>query len=216
MKIRLLAPLFAIGLGFALQPAVVFAQDQQPEVEEKSAEEHKADDEKAEKEDKEKVTKMMKVFKALEGEWTGKEKVEYNNEIPGQKNKPDAAWDDTWKGFFTQNGRYFEMEGATSGALASTYKWVVTYDSGDDIYKAWSFGTTGFSEYTGELSDDKKSVIWTSFREGENFDMEDTFEFQVDGNSCKASGENVLKFSNGGTINYSTHTSSYTRKKVEI
>jgi hypothetical protein len=229
MKIRPFAPLFpvlalALGIGFA---PFSLAQDEKKDnnedeeelqgIEEKSAEDHEKEDEESEAKDKEETIKMMKVFKSLEGEWTGKEVVDYNNDLPGLKNKPDKEWNDTWKGFFTQEGRYFEMTGATTGKMASTYHWTVTYDSNDNEFKAWSFGSTGYSEYEGELSDDGKSVKWSHSNELEIMDVEDTFEFRVDGNSCKAKGETTLISKDGSNSQtYSTHTSTYTRKKVEL
>jgi hypothetical protein len=178
----------------------------------------KAEEEQAEKEEAAKLKKMMAVFKSLEGEWVGKEKIDYNNELPGFKNKPDVEWNDEWKGFYTQNGRYFEMTGKTDGEMASTYHWYVTYDAGDEEYRAWSFGSTGYSEFSGELSDDGKSVLWTKFTDGGVNNLEDTFELRADGNKCKASGEmNIVSPDNEEVkINFYKQSSSYTRKKVEI
>ncbi len=217
MKLKFVLPVLTLGLlMLPSQPAM--AQDEDPrESVEPSKEDHEKEDAESEQKDKETTVKMMKVFKALEGEWKGKETVDYNNELPGMKNKPDMEWEDTWRGFYTQGGRYFEMEGETKGKLASTYRWMVTYDSGEETYRAWSFGSTGFSQYDGELSKDGKSVVWTHTNEMEAMDVKDTFEFRVDGNSCEASGETLLMSKDGeNSQSYSEHKSTYTRKKVEI
>jgi hypothetical protein len=181
-----------------------------------SAEELEKQSKEAKEKDKATLAKMMAVFKSLEGEWIGQEKVDYNEQFPGNKNRKDISWDDEWKGFYTQEGRYFEMTGKTSNGEDSTYHWYVTFDSDDDIYRAWNFGTGGYGEFTGELSDDGKSVIWTRLSSGEMTNVEDTFELRAEGGKCKAKGEVNLVSPGGDKLNYSKQSSSYTRKKLEI
>jgi hypothetical protein len=111
-----------------------------------------------EKESNATIRKMLRVFKPLEGEWTGTEKVEHV-EKPFQP--LDKEWKDEWKGFFTVDGRYFEMTGQTSGEETTTYRWVCTWDVKEEQYKAWYFGETSQTLYTGDLSKDGKYVIWT-------------------------------------------------------
>ena len=76
-----------------------------------------------------KIKKMLDVFKPLEAEWVGEEKVEYNSELPGQENKKAVTWKDEWKGFYTDAGRYFKMTGKTDGKIKSTYEWTGSDDS---------------------------------------------------------------------------------------
>lgn len=152
------------------------------------------------------VRKMLTVFKPLEGEWTGEEKIEHREE----RFKPfDKAWKDTWRGFYTVDGRYFEMTGQTEGDEKTSYRWVCTWDSRDEAYKAWYFGETSQTVYTGELSKDSKYVIWSV--EDEETDTETKFSMIADGDRVKCSGTDR----SGGRI-VSRQSSNYTRKRVEL
>ncbi|MBP7950819.1 MAG: hypothetical protein KA004_14300 [Verrucomicrobiales bacterium] len=240
MKQHLLSVFTGLALAgtLFLSPATLRAQDDKKEEkkEEKPAEEGKKNEEKKEGEDRElsdeeqeklqaeqeaeelaKIKKMLEVFKSLEGEWVGEEKVEYNNDLPGQETKKAVTWKDEWKGFFSDAGRYFKMTGKTDGKIKSTYEWTVTYDADNEEYRAWSFGSNGWGEYTGELADDGKAVSWLKIREGDEIDIEDTFELRADGNKCSASGETLLVTKDGKKkVNYAKQSSSYTRRKIEI
>jgi hypothetical protein len=152
------------------------------------------------------IRKMLKVFKSLEGEWTGTEKVEHSDD---QFKALDESWKDTWKGFFTMDGRYFEMTGQTEGSQNTAYRWVCTWVPSEDAYKAWYFGETGQTLYTGELSSDGKYVIWSVENEDET--TQTKFSMIADGDRVKCSGTDRI----GGRV-FSRQSSSYTRKKVEL
>jgi hypothetical protein len=202
-------------------PSSVQAQEEEKKPAAPEEQDDGKSDEQKEKEAQEKdlkqVRKMLQVFRSLEGEWTGSEKITYNKELPALKDKKEKEWKDEWKGFYTQDGRFFEMTGKSDGDLSSTYHWYVTYDSENEEYRAWNFGSHGFSEYTGELSDDGKAVVWSKVSEGEEVDVEDTFELRGDGNRCTAKGETKIISKDGRTtVNYAEQNSTYTRKKIEI
>ncbi len=152
------------------------------------------------------IRKMLKVFTALEGEWTGKEKIEHTEE---EDKAFDIAWNDVWKGFFTMEGRYFEMTGQTDGENASTYRWVCTWLPAEESYQAWYFGETTQTLYTGELSSDGKYVIWT--RTDEVTEAETKFSMIPEGDRVKCAGTDRKD----GRVS-SRQSSSYTRKKVEL
>ena len=159
-----------------------------------------------EKEAKATIHKMLKVFKPLAGEWTGTEKVEHRDE---PFKVLDKEWKDEWKGFFTVDGLYFEMTGQTQGEESTTYRWVCTWDVKEEAYKAWYFGETGNTVYTGALSSDGKHVTWTF--ENEESQSVTKFSMIPDGDRVKCSGTDKLR----GEL-FSRQSSSYTRKKVEL
>lgn len=210
--------------AFALSLPVVRAQDKKdeaPKSEETEEEEESTDEEEAPKFDAEEfkkkskedekernatIRRMLRVFKSLEGEWTGTEKVEHRDE---RLKALDKEWKDQWKGFYTVDGRYFEMTGQTEGEESTSYRWVCTWDVREEAYKAWYFGETSQTVYSGELSKDGKYVIWTV--EDEENGSQTRFSMIPDGDRVKCSGTDRL----GGQI-WSRQTSSYTRKKVEI
>jgi hypothetical protein len=152
------------------------------------------------------IRKMLKVFKTLDGEWTGTEKIEHADE---QFKALDQQWKDVWKGFYTMDGRYFEMTGKTEGENNSIYRWVCTWVPSDEAYKAWYFGENGQTLYTGELSSDGKYVIWTVENEDET--TQTKFSMIADGDRVTCSGTDRI----GGRV-FSRQSSSYTRKKVEL
>jgi len=154
----------------------------------------------------EEIRKMLKVFKSLEGEWTGTEKVEHADE---PFKALDESWKDTWKGFYTVDGRYFEMTGKTEGSQNTSYRWICTWVPAEDTYKAWYFGETGQTLYTGELSGDGKHVIWSV--EDEEQGTQTKFSMIADGDKVKCSGTDRI----AGKV-FSRQSSSYTRKKVEL
>jgi hypothetical protein len=159
-----------------------------------------------EKESNDTIRKMLKVFKPLQGEWTGTEKVEHAE----AKFKPlDKEWKDEWKGYYTVDGRYFEMTGQTSGDESTSYRWVCTWDMKEEVYKAWYFGETSQTLYTGELSRDNKYVVWTV--ENEETLSQTKFSMVADGDRVKCSGTDRIN-----NRVWSRQSSSYTRKKVEI
>jgi hypothetical protein len=159
-----------------------------------------------EKETNAAIQRMMKVFRPLAGEWTGTEKVEHRDE---RFKALDKEWKDEWKGFFTVEGRYFEMTGATQGEESTTYRWVCTWDVKEEAYKAWYFGETSQTLYTGQLSQDGKYVTWTV--ENDENGSQTRFSMIPDGDRVKCSGTDRL----GGQL-FSRQSSSYTRKKVEL
>lgn len=184
-------------------------QDAEEEGEERppfNAEEYKKKVKEQQKESDAQIRKMLKVFKPLEGEWTGTEKVEHTDD---QFKALDKEWKDIWKGFYTVDGRYFEMTGKTEGEDPQSYRWVCTWDTSEEAYKAWYFGETSQTLYTGELSSDGKYVIWTVANE--DTESETKFSMIADGDKVKCSGTDRL----AGRV-FSRQSSSYTRKKVEL
>ncbi len=152
------------------------------------------------------ITKMMKVFQTLEGSWTGRESLRFEEE-----GRPSQSWKDEWEGKFTMGGRYFEMAGQTEGEdLNSSYKWICTYDVAEQRYRAWYFGDNSQNEYSGKLSQDGKHVIWTV--KSEINGAESRFTMKAEGNRVKCHGTDTLV---DGTL-FSTQTSEYTRKRVEL
>jgi hypothetical protein len=211
--LRLLA-LAALGSCFALSPLPCRAQAEGQPVQEESdedsppfdAEEYKKQMKEKEKAANTEIKKMLRVFKPLEGEWSGKEKVEHEAE---PFKAFDKEWGDVWKGFFTTDGRYFEMTGQTDGEDSAGYRWVCTWVPSEECYKAWYFGETVQTLYTGELSSNGKYVIWS--REDEEGETETQFEMVADGDRVKCSGTDRM----AGRV-FSRQSSSYTRKKVEL
>lgn len=186
------------------------------EAKDEKKEEADEDEKDAEKEELAAINAKLAVFKSLEGEWTGEEKIEYNPELR-KDDKTEVKWKDEWKGFFTNEGRYFEMTGKTKGEVESTYHWYVTYDVQNEEFRAWSFGSNGWGEYTGQLTDDNKAVLWEKNKEGEQVDISDTFELRAKGDKCTATGETKIVSKDGRiSRNYAKQNSSYTRKKIEI
>ena len=170
------------------------------------ADEFKRKSKEEEKERNVVIRKMLRVFKPLEGEWTGTEKVEHREK---QFKSLDKEWKDVWKGYYTVDGRYFEMVGETQGEDATSYRWVCTWDVKEEAYKAWYFGETSQTVYTGELSNDGKHVVW-SVADEESGTLT-RFSMIPDGDRVKCSGTDRI----GGQL-WSRQSSSYTRKKVEI
>ncbi len=219
MKNQLLSlTIAALTALFVFTPTILPAQDRftpvadeeaepdEGEVPEFNPEEWKKKNKEDEKQANATIRKMLKVFKPLSGEWTGTEKVEHLDE----RFKPlDKDWKDSWKGFFTVDGRYFEMTGQTEGAESTSYRWICTWDVREETYKAWYFGETGQTLYTGELSGDGKHVIWTV--ENEENGSETKFSMIPDGDRLKCSGTDKL----AGQV-WSRQSSSYTRKKLEL
>ena len=214
MKNQLLSLIVAaLAAIFTLTPAILPAQDDQDEEAGPSKEERERQLEELKKKNKAEekladatVRKMLKVFKPLAGEWTGTEKVEHSDEA---LKLLDKEWKDTWKGFYTVDGRYFEMTGQTEGEESTSYRWICTWDVREETYKAWYFGEISQTLYTGVLSGDGKHVIWSMENEANN--SETKFSMIPDGDRVKCSGTD--KF--GGQL-WSRQSSSYTRKKVEL
>lgn len=218
MKTQLLSLMVAaLAAIFAFTPTILPAQDNNDEAADEEAVPDKEELERKLKEWKEKakedekksnetIRKMLKVFKPLAGEWTGTEKVEHVEE--GLK-ALDKEWKDTWKGFYTVDNRYFEMTGQTEGEEPTSYRWVCTWDVREETYKAWYFGETSQTLYTGDLSGDGKHVIWTV--ENEANESQTKFSMIPDGDRVKCSGTDRVN----GEL-WSRQTSSYTRKKVEL
>jgi hypothetical protein len=159
-----------------------------------------------EKESNDTIRRMLRVFKPLQGEWTGTEKVEH---VEAKFKALDKSWKDEWKGVYTVDGRYFEMTGQTSGEESTSYRWVCTWDVKEEAYKAWYFGETSQTVYTGELSKDGKYVVWSV--ENEESFSSTKFSMIADGDRVKCSGTDRIR-----NRVWSRQSSSYTRKKVEI
>jgi len=152
------------------------------------------------------VSKMMKVFSSLEGAWTGSESLLYE-----ENRLPEKNWKDEWEGKYTMGGRYFEMTGQTSGEdMNSAYKWICTWDASQKRYRAWYFGDNSQNEYSGKLSQDGKFVTWAV--KSEINGSQSRFTMKAEGNRVKCHGTDVLA---DGTL-FSTQTSEYTRKRVEL
>ena len=228
MKTQRLLP-FAVAIvmsGF-VPAGFISAQDDQkdkPAPQESTTDEDKDAAKKLAEAEKEAEAKQsadikakLAVFKSLEGEWVGEETIDYNEEMRRPEAPKTVKWKDEWKGFFTNDSRYFEMTGKTSGSVNSTYHWYVTYDTENEEYRAWSFGSNGWGEYSGQLTDDGKAVHWEKSREGENMDMTDTFELRGKGDKCTAAGETKFTSKDGSISQvYAKQHSLYTRKKIEI
>jgi len=218
MKTQLLSLMVAaLAAIFTFTPTILPAQDNNDEAADEEAVPDKEELERKLKEWKEKakedekksnetIRKMLKVFKPLAGEWTGTEKVEHADE--GLK-ALDKEWKDTWKGFYTVDGRYFEMTGQTEGEEPTSYRWVCTWDAREDAYKAWYFGETSQTLYTGELSNDGKHVVWSVVDEDSG--TQTKFSMIPDGDRVKCSGTDRI----GGQL-WSRQASNYTRKRVEL
>jgi hypothetical protein len=182
-----------------------------------AAKELEAEEKAAEKEEADTITAKLAVFKTLEGEWVGEESIDYNPEFRKPGAPETVSWKDEWKGFYTNENRYFEMTGKTAGKVNSTYHWYVTYDTQGEEYRAWSFGSNGWGEYKGQLTDDGKAVRWEKSREGDSVDINDTFELRGKGDKCTASGDTKIASKDGSVSrNYAKQHSIYTRKKIEI
>ncbi len=152
------------------------------------------------------VAKMMKVFAALEGAWTGQESLRYEED-----RLPEKSWKDEWEGKFTMGGRYFEMAGQTKGEdMNSAYKWICTYDAAQERYRAWYFGDNSHNEYVGSLSQDGRHVIWSV--ESPLNGSKTRFTMKAEGNRVKCHGTDTLA---DGSL-FSTQSSEYTRKRVEL
>jgi hypothetical protein len=187
------------------------------ETQESSESEESAEEKAAEQKETATLQAKLAVFKSLEGEWIGEEAVDYNPEFRKEGAPASVKWKDEWKGFFTNEGRYFEMTGKTAGKVNSTYHWYVTYDTENEEYRAWSFGSNGWGEYKGQLTDDGKAVLWEKSREGESVDISDTFELRGKGDKCTASGETKIISKDGSVSrNYAKQHSLYIRKKISI
>jgi hypothetical protein len=209
MKHRLLSLLTALfAATFLVAAPAAYAQDDEEQEEEApmSPEEFKKFLKEREKENREAVLKMLKVFKPLEGEWTGTEKIEHTKE---EDKIFDKEWKDEWKGFYTLDGTHFEMTGQTQGDEPTQYRWICTWDADEETYKAWYFGLNGQNFYTGELSEDGKYVIWST--ENEDTGYSSKFSMIPDGDRLKCDGKDRRE----GRI-LSRQSSSYTRKKVAI
>jgi hypothetical protein len=217
MKLKFLTAIqcFAAILLVAAPPALR-AQEKEPpsnepdqefpaEPEQPSAEELQERIKQEAAQEKAELTKMMNVFKTLEGAWTGEENLRYE-----ENRLPPKTWKDVWEGKFTFGGRYFEMSGQTSGELASAYKWICTWDTTSQSYQAWYFGDNSQNEYTGKLSQDGKFVTW-SMRNPAN-GAQSRFSMKAEGNRVKCHGTDTLA---DGSL-FSTQTSEYTRKRVEL
>ncbi|MDB6133796.1 MAG: hypothetical protein JWM59_2039 [Verrucomicrobiales bacterium] len=171
-----------------------------------SPEEFKERMKKKEAADKATVAKMMKVFSSLEGEWTGQEELKFED-----ASTPPLQWKDQWKGVYTMGSKYFEMTGKTAGEdMNSEYKWICTYDVEAQRYRAWYFGDNAINQYVGMLSEDGKHVVWRTRSRVTGAESE--FTMQAEGNRLKCRGTDTLP--NGDL--FSTQTSEYTRKRVDL
>ncbi len=221
MKLKFLPPFtcLAVLLHCALVLPSWSQEDKEPNHSKEPAEEESAEEsapmtpeqfeaqmKKEREEEKASVDKMMKVFSSLEGAWTGRESLTYE-----ENRLPAKSWKDEWEGKFTFGGRYFEMTGQTSGDdLNSAYKWVCTYDASLQRYRAWYFGDNAQNEYGGKLSQDGKYVIWTIKNTSNG--SESRFTMKAEDNRVKCHGTDTLA---DGSL-FSTQTSEYTRKRVEL
>jgi hypothetical protein len=155
--------------------------------------------------EKEQIAKMMKVFNSLEGSWTGRESLRYEED-----RLPAKSWKDEWEGKFTFGGRYFEMLGQTAGEdLNSAYQWICTWDVALQRYRAWYFGDNSQNEYAGKLSTDGTHVIWSIKSPNGSTSR---FTMKAEGNRVKCHGTDTLA---DGSL-FSTQSSEYTRKRVEL
>lgn len=152
------------------------------------------------------ISKMMAVFKPLEGTWTGEEKLEYVD-----KSQKDKTWKDEWTGKFTFGGRYFEMDGQTEGDDPSAYRWICTFDPDVMGYRAWYFGDRSTTEYSGTLNKEKTAVIWKTETKLQTGTYTSEFTMVAKGHRVECSGADKV---NGKTN--TRQSSRYTRKRISL
>ena len=197
MKLTAPAILWA-ALALIAAPALP-AQDEPPDSEEARAE--------AQAEKLATIKEKLKYFESHVGEWVGSE--EYHV-IPTDTTLTTT---DEWKGFFSLEGTHFEMHGkGVSDDGPTTYKWICTYDTDEEVYRAWYFDSDGNHEvFEMDWDDTKKVLVWTSATDED--DRVSSFFMRVEGNEIKGEGETTLGDGNQPLIK---HTMTYKKKRIRI
>jgi hypothetical protein len=153
------------------------------------------------------IKEKLKYFESHVGEWVGSE--EYHV-IPTDTTLTTT---DEWKGFFSLEGTHFEMHGkGVSDDGPTTYKWICTYDTEEEVYRAWYFDSDGNQErFEMDWDDAKKVLVWTSAADED--DRVSSFFMRVEGNEIKGEGETTLGDGNEPLIK---HTMTYKKKRIRI
>jgi hypothetical protein len=153
------------------------------------------------------IKEKLKYFESHVGEWVGAE--EYHV-IPTDAT---LSTTDEWKGFFTLEGTHFEMHGkGVSDDGPTTYKWICSYDTEDEVYRAWYFDSDGNQEiFEMDWDEEKKVLVWTS--DPDEDERVSTFFMKVEGNEIKGEGETTMAGSNEPLIK---HTMTYKKKRIRI
>ncbi|MFN0130870.1 MAG: hypothetical protein ACKV19_29765 [Verrucomicrobiales bacterium] len=197
--IKLLAPVvLSVALLTGGAP-LLLAQDEVPEAEE------------AAREQEEKlatIKEKLKYFESHVGEWVGSE--EYHV-IPTDTTLTTT---DEWRGSFSLEGTHFEMQGkGVSDDGPTTYKWICTYDTESEIYRAWYFDSDGNQEnFEMDWDEAKKVLVWKSSADDDD-DRVSTFYMKVEGNEIKGEGATTMAGSDEPLVK---HTMTYKKKRIRI
>lgn len=153
------------------------------------------------------VKDKMKYFESHVGEWVGEE---IYHVLPTDV---ESSSKDEWKGFFSMEGTHFEMHGkGVSDEGTTIYKWICTFDTTQEIYRAWYFDSNGNrDQFQMDWDDEKKVLVWYS--EDEEIGTLSTFFMRVNGNEISGEGETSAADSGAPLIK---HTMTYKKKRLKI
>jgi hypothetical protein len=153
------------------------------------------------------IKEKMKYFESHVGEWVGEE---HYHSIPNDRKFNTK---DEWKGYFSLEGTHFEMHGrGVSDDGPTTYTWICSYDTENEVYRAWYFDSDGNTDtFQMEWDDERKVLLWTS--EDEDDERTSTFFMKVEGNTITGEGETTIGGSDEPVIK---HTMSYKKKRIRI
>lgn len=196
---KLLAPVVVLVALLVGGAPLLLAQDEAPEAEE------------AAREQEEKlatIKEKLKYFESHVGEWVGSE--EYHV-IPTDTTLTTT---DEWRGAFSLEGTHFEMQGkGVSDDGPTTYKWICTYDTEAEVYRAWYFDSDGNQEnFEMDWDEAKKVLVWKSSADDDD-DRISTFYMKVEGNEIKGEGETTTAGSDEPLVK---HTMTYKKKRIRI
>jgi hypothetical protein len=153
------------------------------------------------------VQEKMRYFQSHIGLWEGTQKYHslFNDE------KSESL--DKWEGYFSLNRTHFEMDGeGREGEKKTTYKWVVTYLTDEEVFRAWYFDSNGNrSEYEIEWDADEDTMVWTTSDEENG--IESSFTLKVSGEEINGAGKS-LRADNGEIL--ATQKIKYKKKSVSI
>ncbi len=153
------------------------------------------------------IKEKLKYFESHVGDWVGLD--EYYS-VPKDITLSST---DEWKGFFSLDGTHFEMHGTgVSDGEKTTYKWLCTYDTQAEVYRAWYFDSNGNQEtFAMDWDDEKKVLVWTS--EPDEYDRVSSFFLKVEGNEMKGEGTTTTA---GSREPVGKHKMSYKKKRIRI
>jgi len=199
-----LSPHTAMGAALALALALTLAPALSAQEDPASAEAQRAE---AQAEKIATIKEKLKYFESHVGEWVGTE--EYHV-IPTDTT---LSTTDEWKGVFSLEGTHFEMHGkGVSDDGPTTYKWICSYDTEEEIYRAWYFDSDGHQEiFEMDWDEEKKVLVWTSAADED--DRISSFFMKVEGNEIKGEGETTTVGSDEPLIK---HTMAYKKKRIRI